>query len=283
MTYAPAIFDAAMTYGLGCNAFTRDIWFDLDPYHEALPSTSCDLCTCKVWSCYGKWLRRCITKKIHYLTLTLRSRESRSHKMLPSTLDIMWPMHQQSVMLLHPMVKKMHFQENNYLTLTLGSRSHTKGQGHTKCCPVPSTSCDLCNSKVKEKMNLQVNTLFDLDLRVKVTLNVAQCPLHHVTYAPTEFEVTTSKGWGGDAFTRKFNIWPLTLASRSHEMLPSTLYIVWLIQQQSLKMLWLDTFTRKYIIWPLTLGSRSHKKLPSALCIMCPIQLQSLKLLSLMV
>ena len=31
--------------------------------HEALPSTSCDLCTCKVGSCYGKWLRKCITKK----------------------------------------------------------------------------------------------------------------------------------------------------------------------------------------------------------------------------
>ena len=40
----------------------------------------------------------------------------------------------------------------------------------------------------------------------KVTLNVAQCPLHHVTYAPTEFEVTTSKALGGEAFIRKFNI-----------------------------------------------------------------------------
>ena len=49
-------------------------------------------------------------------------------------------------------------------------------------------------------------SLFDLDLQVKVTLNVAQCPLHHVTYAPTEFEVTTSKALGGEAFTRKFNI-----------------------------------------------------------------------------
>ena len=48
--------------------------------------------------------------------------------------------------------------------------------------------------------------IFDLDLQVKVTLNVAQCPLHHVTYAPTEFEVTTSKALGGEAFTRKFNI-----------------------------------------------------------------------------
>ena len=59
---------------------------------------------------------------------------------------------------------------------------------------------------VKEKMNLQENTLLDLDLRVKVTQNVAQCPLHHVNYAPTEFEVTTSKALGGKSFSRKFNI-----------------------------------------------------------------------------
>ena len=55
-------------------------------------------------------------------------------------------------------------------------------------------------------MHLQENTLFDHDLLVNVTRNVAQCPLHHVTYAPAEFEVTMSKGLGGDAFTRKFNI-----------------------------------------------------------------------------
>ena len=55
-------------------------------------------------------------------------------------------------------------------------------------------------------MHLQESTLFDLDLKVKVTLNVAQCPLHHVTYAPTEFEITMSKALGGEAFTRKFNI-----------------------------------------------------------------------------
>ena len=40
----------------------------------------------------------------------------------------------------------------------------------------------------------------------KKVQNVAQCPLHHVTYATTEFEVTTSKALGGEAFTRKFNI-----------------------------------------------------------------------------
>ena len=82
-------------------------------------------------------------------------------------------------------------------------------------------------------MHLEESTLFDLDLqvkvtKVKVTLNVAQCPLHHVTYAPTEFEVTTSKALGGEAFTRKFNICPLTLTlgSRSHKIMPSTLYIM---------------------------------------------------------
>ena len=56
-----------------------------------------------------------------------------------------------------------------------------------------------------KKIHLQENTLFDLDLGVKVTQNVAQCPLHHVTYAPTEFEVTMSKDLE-EAFTRKFNI-----------------------------------------------------------------------------
>ena len=63
----------------------------------------------------------------------------------------------------------------------------------------------LLRPMVKE-MHYQENTLFDLDLGVKVTQNVAQCPLHHVPYAPTEFKVTMSKGLGGDAFTRKFNI-----------------------------------------------------------------------------
>ena len=43
---------------------------------------------------------------------------------------------------------------------------------------------------------------FDLYLGGKVTQNVAQYPLHPVTYAPAKFEVATSKGLG-DAFTRK--------------------------------------------------------------------------------
>ena len=41
-----------------------------------------------------------------------------------------------------------------------------------------------------EKMYLQANTC-DLDHRVKVTRNVAQYPLHDVTYAPAKFAVAT--------------------------------------------------------------------------------------------
>ena len=61
----------------------------------------------------------------------------------------------------------------------------------------------LLHPMVKEKMHLQENTLFDLDLGVKVTRNIAQYTRHRVPYVPTEFEVTTLKGLGGDAFTRK--------------------------------------------------------------------------------
>ena len=43
---------------------------------------------------------------------------------------------------------------------------------------------------------------FDLDLGVKVTQNVAQTPLHHVTYSTTKFKVATSNGLGGDTLTR---------------------------------------------------------------------------------
>ena len=34
------------------------------------------------------------------------------------------------------------------------------------------------------------------------TRNVAQYPLHHMTYAPAKFEAAMSNGLGGNAFTR---------------------------------------------------------------------------------
>ena len=43
-------------------------------------------------------------------------------------------------------------------------------------------------------MHLQEIILFDLDLGVKVTQNVARFPLHYVTYLGTKFEVATSNG-----------------------------------------------------------------------------------------
>ena len=77
--------------------------------------------------------------------------------------------------------------------LTLRSRSHEA---------LPSTSCELCTCKVSSCYC----QLFDPDLGVKVIGNVAQCPLHHVTYAHTKFEVITSKSLGGDAFILKYII-----------------------------------------------------------------------------
>ena len=101
-------------------------------------------------------------------------------------------------------------------------------------------------------MHLQESTLFDLDLQVKVTLNVAQCRLHHVTYAPTEFEVTTSKAVGGEAFTRN-SIFDLDLGVKvtqnvaqyplHHVNHPATKFEV--ARSNSLGG---DTFTRKFNI-----------------------------------
>ena len=98
-------------------------------------------------------------------------------------------------------------------------------------------------------MHLQERTLFDL--QVKVTLNVAQCPLHHVTYAPTEFEVATSKALG-EAFTRN-SIFDLDLGVKvtqyvaqyplHYETHPATKFEV--ARSNQLRG---DTFTRKFNI-----------------------------------
>ena len=42
----------------------------------------------------------------------------------------------------------------------------------------------------------------DLDLGIKVTVNVYQYPLHHVTYVAIKVEVATTNGSGGDTITR---------------------------------------------------------------------------------
>ena len=45
---------------------------------------------------------------------------------------------------------------------------------------------------------------FDLDPEVKVTRNISQYPLLHVTYSATKFEVAKSNRLGGETFTRKY-------------------------------------------------------------------------------
>ena len=67
---------------------------------------------------------------------------------------------------------------------------------------------------------------FDLDLGVKVTQNVAQFPLHHVTYASAKFDVLHPM------VKEKMHLQENTLfdlnlgGSRSQEMLPSAIYIM---------------------------------------------------------
>ena len=62
----------------------------------------------------------------------------------------------------------------------------------------------LLRPMVKE-MHYQENILSDLDPKVKgvkVTQNIAQYPLHYLTYSVAKFEVASSNGLGGDTFTR---------------------------------------------------------------------------------
>ena len=55
-----------------------------------------------------------------------------------------------------------------------------------------------------ETGDLHENTIFDL--WVRVTENVAQYPLHHVTYSDTKFEVATFNGLCRAACTRQYII-----------------------------------------------------------------------------
>ena len=69
-------------------------------------------------------------------------------------------------------------------------------------------SLKLLRQKLKKEKHLQeIQYLtFDLDLGVKVTQNIAQYPLHHMTHPATKFEVARFNHLGADIFTRKFNI-----------------------------------------------------------------------------
>ena len=93
----------------------------------------------------------------------------------------------------------MHFKEIFDLTLP-------QGQGHMKHCPLYHVTYGQWFRRcIYKKIHYLT---FDIDPKVKgvrVTLNVAQYPVHHVTYASTKFDVATSN-CQEDAFTRKYII-----------------------------------------------------------------------------
>ena len=79
-------------------------------------------------------------------------------------------------------------------------------------------------------MDLQESNLYDLDLGVKVTQNVAQYHPHHVTYAPVNLKLlcpmVQEKIHLQEIHHLTFGYLTLTPRSRSHEVWPSTLNIM---------------------------------------------------------
>ena len=149
----------------------------------------------KFLSCYvQQFRRRCIYKKVHYLHSTLRSR---SNKMLPSTLPH------------HVTYAPVKFEAAT--SSSFGGFAFTRKniiwpwswcQGHTKSCPVPSTSCDLYTPKVWSCYVQRFWRRRKCIIWSLTSWNVAQFPLHLVTYAPAKFEAAMYEGAGGDTFTR---------------------------------------------------------------------------------
>ena len=83
-----------------------------------------------------------MVKEMHYQENTLFDLDPKVKGVKVARNNAQYPRHHVSYApakfdVPQPMVKdKMHLQENTLFDLDL--------QGHTKCCTVPSTSCDLC-------------------------------------------------------------------------------------------------------------------------------------------
>ena len=189
MTYEPGKFKVAMCNGLE-DAFTRKNIIWIWPWGKG-HIKYCPVPT--VWSCYVQRFRRiCI-----YKNLTLGSW---SQKMLPST----------------PGQYPLHHVTNSPAKFEVATSSSLGGDAFTTIgiiwpltlrstlyimWPMHLQSLKLLYVR-NLKMYLQENALFDLWHWLKVTQNVAQYPLHYVTYAPAQFENVTCEGFGEDAFTR---------------------------------------------------------------------------------
>ena len=133
LTKASAKFEVATSNCLWGDAFTRKYIITLltltlgqgqtrNVAQYPLHHMTYGLCACKVWSCYvQRFRRKCIYKK-YFIWPWPKVKVTWS--IAPY---IMWPMYLQSLKLLQPMVKEMHYQEGYWamfcLTLTPRLRS----------------------------------------------------------------------------------------------------------------------------------------------------------------
>ena len=166
----------------------------------SVPSTSFGLFSYRVWGCYVQPLwRRCIYKKIHYSTFIL---DPRSHKMLLRYLYNTWPIHLQGFKLLRPTVTEVMLLQENTL-FDLWPWPWGRGQWHTNCCSVASTSCGIFICKlwgcyvqplrrrcIYKKIH---QTTFDLDLGHTKCCSVpyTSCGIS-TCKVPARFEFATS-------------------------------------------------------------------------------------------
>ena len=109
-------------------------------------------------------------------------------------------MHLQSLkLLLSLMVKEeLHLQENTIIHLDLRVRVKV-----IRDVAQYWLLSGCCVQRFRRRCINRKMHYLTFDLGVKVTQNVAQYPLRHVTYRAAKFEAATSNGLGGDAFTRK--------------------------------------------------------------------------------
>ena len=165
----------------------------------------------------------------------------------------MWPMHQQSLILLHPTLKeKTHLQEHNNMMLTLGSSLLEM---------LPSALNIMWHMHLQRLNELYVKRFsrrcilqeiqyltIGLHLGVKVTQNVAQYPLHHAIYSATKFKVATSNRYlTFDLDLRVKVTWNISQYPLNH-----VTYSGIKLEVATSNHLGGDSFARNYIIWPLT-------------------------------
>ena len=137
-----------------------------------------------------------------------------------------------------------------------------------KCCPVSSTSCDLCTCKIWSWYVQWFRSRYIYMYKKNSTWawhrDQAQYLLHHLTYAPAKFEDITSNHLQENTF------FSLDLGPKAHGMLPNILYIMWPMQLQFEATMHNglgDEFTNKYIgSLILTLGHTKCCGVPSTSC-----------------